>query len=241
MRIEKAEMMIERSLLVILAHPDDESFGMGGTLARYAAEGVHVTLICATRGEAGIEGLAPEQAGQLRERELRAAAAILGIAQVTFMGYHDAELAQVDQEIAIRQLVAALHEVQPQAVITFGPDGITGHPDHVAIHQLTTAAFDRLGLPARLYYLAPSAATQQACGVAPIREEAGGTVAGIDINAHIVTKVRAIQCHISQNPPYLGVPEEEAQHLACHEYFVLARPAVESTDLTDLFAPIPTA
>ena len=224
--------------MVILAHPDDESFGMGGTLARYAAEGKRIALICATRGEAGIEDLLPEEAGQVRERELRAAAAVLGIAEVTFMGYRDGELALADREAAVNQLVAALRETRPQAVITFGPDGITGHADHVAIHQLTTAAFDRAGLRARLYYLAPSAATQQACGVPPTQEAAGGPVAGIDVSAHLVTKVRAMQCHTSQQPPYPGMAEEEATRLACHEYFILARPAGEGTGLADLFAPI---
>ncbi|MGQ9681406.1 MAG: PIG-L deacetylase family protein [Anaerolineae bacterium] len=231
--------MIGRSLLVVLAHPDDESFGMGGTLARYASEGVRVTLVCATRGEAGIEGLSPEQAGQLRERELCAAAAVLGIAQVTFMGYRDGELALAEQEVAVNQLVTAMREAQPQVVITFGPDGITGHPDHVAIHQLTSAAFDRAGLPARLYYLAPSAATQQACGVPPVQQKSGGPVAGIDVSGHLLTKVRAMQCHTSQQPPYPGKPEEEAARLACHEYFFLARPPAESADLADLFAPSP--
>lgn len=224
-----------RSLLVILAHPDDESFPMGGTLAKYAAEGVRVSLICATRGEAGIPGLAPEATGQLRERELRAAAAVLGLAEVRFLDYHDGRLDQADPEQAIGQLVQAMREIQPQAVITFGPDGITAHPDHLAIHRFTTEAFDRAGLQGRLFYLAHSEATWQGCGVAPSQEVAGGPVAAIDVGAYLVTKVRAMQCHASQRPPYPGPPEDEATRLACHEYFTLVRPVEEQADLVDLF------
>jgi len=224
-----------RSLLVILAHPDDESYGLGGTLAKYAADGVAVTLICATRGEAGIDGLTPEEAGLVRERELQVAAAVIGIADVRFMGYRDGKLALADPEAAVDQLVGVMREIRPQVVITFGPDGISGHPDHVAIHQLATLAFDRAALPARLFYLAPSAATEQACGIAPTLETPGGSVAGIDVGAHLVTKVRAMQSHVSQNPPYPGPPEREASHLACHEYFALARPATAGSGLSDLF------
>lgn len=228
-----------QSLLVVLAHPDDESFPMGGTLAKYAAEGVRVSLICATRGEAGIPGLSPEATGQLRERELRAAAAALGLAEVRFLGYHDGQLAQADPERAAGQLVKAMREIQPQTVITFGPDGISAHPDHVAIHRFTTSAFDQAGLPGRLFYLAPSEATQQGCGVIPSQEVAGGPVAAIDIGDYRVTKVRAMQCHASQNPPYSGKPEQEAQRLTCHEYFTLVRPVGWQTNLIDLFTPEP--
>jgi len=227
--------VMARTLLAIFAHPDDESFGTGGTLARYAAEGTQVTLICATRGEAGIRGLSSEQAGRVREQELLAAARTLGI-QARFLGYRDGELAQADPKQVIAQLVRALQNVQPSVVITFGPDGITGHPDHVAIHQLTTQAFDQAGLPARLYYLAPSEATLQGCGVPPPSEIAGGPLVGVDVSAYLVTKVRAMQCHASQNPPYPGRPEEEATRLACHEYFTLARPALEEAAPADLFA-----
>ena len=228
-----------RSLLVILAHPDDESFPMGGTLAKYAAEGVRISLICATRGEAGIPGLSPEATGQLRERELRAAAAALGLAEVRFLGYYDGQLAQADPDQAIGQLAKVMREIRPQAVITFGPDGISAHPDHLAIHRFTTQAFDRANLPGRLFYLAPSAATLQGCGVVPSQEMAGGAVAAIDVGDYLVTKVRAMQYHASQKPPYPGPPEEEAARLTCHEYFTLVRPMEWQADLADLFEQVP--
>lgn len=224
------------TVLVVLAHPDDESFPMGGTLAKYAAQGARVTLVCATRGEAGVVGLTPEETAQIRTEELQAAAAALGLAGVRFLGYLDGQLAAADPATIVGQLVDIIRALQPQAVITFGPDGISGHPDHLAIHRFTTAAFDRAGLPARLYYLAPSEATLQGCGVVPDRELAGGPVAAIDIADHLVAKVRAMQCHASQNPPFSGPPEVEAERLACHEYFTLARPmAATGTGWTDLF------
>lgn len=231
-----------RDLLVVLAHPDDESFPMGGTLAKYAAEGVQVTLVCATRGEAGISGLTPSETAEVRTRELEAAAAVLRLASVKFLGYLDGQLAAADPDTIVSQLVTILRTVQPQVVITFGPDGISGHPDHLAIHRFTTAAIDQASLPARLFYLAPSAATQQGCGVTPTHEVAGGPVVIIDVANYLVTKVRAMQCHASQEPPYPGLPEVEAERLACHEYFTLVRPVVsDGTGWTDLFDPAITA
>ena len=231
-------MADDRSIVVVLAHPDDESFGMGGALAKYAAQGTAVTLICATRGEAGVPGLGPEQAARVRERELLEAARCLGLAEVRFLDCRDGELDRADQDTLVARLSAALRELRPQAVITFGPDGISGHADHIAISRLTTRAFDQTGLSAALYYLAPSDATQQGCGVAPSRQGAGGPVAAIDVADHLVTKVKAMQCHTSQHPPYPGKPEEEASRLACHEYFTLVRPTSWTTDVTDLFAPL---
>jgi len=210
------------SILVILSHPDDESFPMGGTLAKYASEGVQVTLVCATRGEAGIPGMEPALAGKLREDELRCAARVLGVREVQFLDYQDGELDQVDPEEIIERLAEVIRQVKPKAVITFGPDGISGHPDHLAIHNAATAAFERAGHEAHLYYIAPSEATLQGCGVEASTEIAGGPVAAIDVGDHLVKKVRAMQCHSSQNPPFSGNPEEEASRMACHEYFTLA-------------------
>jgi LmbE family N-acetylglucosaminyl deacetylase len=214
---------------------------MGGTLAKYAAEGVQVTLICATMGEAGIPGLSPVETARIRERELRAAAATLRLAEVRFLGYEDGKLAYANAEYITTQLVTAMWETHPQAVITFGPDGISGHPDHLAIHRFTTQAFDRAGLPGYLFYLAPSEATLQGCGVMPSQTLAGGPVAAIDVADYLVTKVRAMQCHASQKPPYPGSPEKEAARLACHEYFTLARPVEWQSNLTDLFEGLPQA
>jgi LmbE family N-acetylglucosaminyl deacetylase len=228
--------MKSRTLLVIVAHPDDESFPMGGTLAKYAAQGVRVVLVSATRGEAGIPGLDLTATACVREAELRAAAQMLGIARLEFLGYVDGHLAEANAREAVSKLTALLNEERPDVVITFGPDGISGHPDHVMVHRWATAAFGAANLSGQLFYVMPSEATQQGCGVPPSEAVAGGPVAAIDVGAYLVTKVRATQCHASQKPPFPGTPEEEAVRLACHEYFVLARPATAVGVLSDLFA-----
>ncbi|NTU78248.1 MAG: PIG-L family deacetylase [Chloroflexales bacterium] len=232
--------MTRRSLMVILAHPDDESFPIGGTLATYADQGAVITLVTATSGQRGVPGLEPMRAAELRDGELRAAAAALGVAEVHLLGYTDGALDTAPPDEVRRRLRALLITHRPDAVITFGPDGISGHPDHLAIHRLTTEAFDAAALPdARLYYITPSEATHQGCGVASSADVVSSTIAAIDVGAHREAKVRAMQCHASQQPPFTGSPAEEAKKLACHEYFTLARPAVHADALACLFAPLP--
>ena len=146
-------------LLAIFAHPDDEG-AIAGTLARYAAQNTEVTLICATKGEAGEisdPALAtPETLAEVREAELRAAGDILGIGEIRFLGYRDSgmqdtpanedprALIQADPEAAIGRLVALMREMKPDVVITFEPYGWYGHPDHKAVSRLATAAYDQV-------------------------------------------------------------------------------------------------
>ena len=138
-------MADELRLMAVLAHPDDESLGVGGALARYAAEGVAVHLVTATRGEKGrffTNENRPDDAevGRVREGELRAAAAVLGIRDVALLDYVDGELDDADAGEAVGRIVHHLRRVRPQVVVTFDPFGAYGHPDHVAICQLTAAA-----------------------------------------------------------------------------------------------------
>jgi LmbE family N-acetylglucosaminyl deacetylase len=233
--------MSHQTLLVVLAHPDDESFSIGGTLAKYTAEGTRVVLVSATRGEAGIRSLTLESAGEIRARELQQAAKTLGVSDVCFLGYRDSELVLADPAAIRSQVANLIREIQPQVVITFGPEGISGHPDHITMHEAVTQAFDQAQPAACLYYIAPSEATLEGCGVAPSSQKAGGPVAAIDVAEHLLTKVRAMQCHASQRPPFSGSPEEEVARMACHEYFTLARPHVKETSFSDLFAPVPDA
>jgi len=138
-----------RRLLAVLAHPDDESLGVGGTLARCVAEGVEVFLVTATRGEAGRfrghrrgEGPhpGPDALAGIREAELRAAAEVLGLREVTVLGYPDQRLDGAEPREAIGRIAAEVRRIRPDVVVTFGPDGAYGHPDHIAISQYTTAA-----------------------------------------------------------------------------------------------------
>lgn len=132
-------------LLCVFAHPDDESMGMGGTLAKYAAQGVKAHLVCASRGEKGWFG--PEEGnpgldalGQLREEELENAVRELGMKGPYFLDYIDGEVDNADPAEAIRKIVTHIRRIMPQVVITFPPDGNYGHPDHIAIGQFTSAA-----------------------------------------------------------------------------------------------------
>ena len=155
----------ERRLLAVLAHPDDETFLCGGTLARYASEGGRVSLICATRGEAGKisdPNLAqPENLGEVRENELRAACRVLGIRDVTVLGYRDSGMegsednqhprafSRADLGEIVGHVVEVVRRMRPQVVLTFDPNGSYGHPDHVAAHTATVQAFSAASNPSR--------------------------------------------------------------------------------------------
>ncbi len=174
--------MKQRTLLAVFAHPDDESFGVGGTLAHYARQGVRVVLVCATRGEVGEiadPALAtPETLAEVREQELRCAARELGIAKVIFLDYRDSGMAGTPANAhpqalvnapaadVVSRLVGIIRRERPDVVVTFEPHGGYGHPDHIAIHHHTVAAFhaaadahefEDLGAPwqaRRLFYTA---------------------------------------------------------------------------------------
>ncbi len=149
--------MTRRVLVFVGAHPDDETFGPGGTLARYAAEGVRVVYACATRGEAGSPE--PEEQGGRRWAELMSAAKALRLDAVKFLGYRDSgmpgwaenrhprALMAAPLEDVTREVVAVIRTERPQVLITFDPIGGYHHPDHIAIHHATVRAFQMAGDP----------------------------------------------------------------------------------------------
>ncbi len=144
--------MEQKCLLGVFAHPDDESFAVGGVMRTYSDAGVKTALVCATRGEAGEisdPALAtPETLGQVREQELREACRILGVADLSFLDYRDGTLAQAPREEAVERLVRQIRRLRPQVVVTFDANGGYGHTDHIAIHQITNQAFEQAGDPA---------------------------------------------------------------------------------------------
>jgi LmbE family N-acetylglucosaminyl deacetylase len=132
-------------LLAVLAHPDDESLGVGGTLAYYAAQGIETHVLTATRGQRGRffdneDRPSDEEVGRVREGELRAAAAVLGVSDVALLDYMDGELDRADPAEAVGSIAAHVRRVRPHVVVTFAHDGAYGHPDHIAISQFTCAA-----------------------------------------------------------------------------------------------------
>ena len=150
-------MSDQLKLMCVLAHPDDESLGTGGILAKYAAEGVETYLVTATRGQRGWFGderdnPGLEALGKIREAELLAAASVLGIHHVEFLDYLDGDLDQAHPAEVIAKIVGCVRRVKPDVVVTFGPDGGYGHPDHIAICQFTTAALIEAANATSLYY-----------------------------------------------------------------------------------------
>jgi N-acetylglucosamine malate deacetylase 2 len=133
-----------RTLLLIFAHPDDETILAGGSACKYTAEGVRVVLATATRGESGKPGhppvCVPADLPEVRERELRRAAEILGIAEVHLLGHRDRELHLAPPEEIRRQLIQLIRAERPQVVVSFDPNGGNLHPDHIAISRFASDA-----------------------------------------------------------------------------------------------------
>ena len=139
------------SIGCVFAHPDDETFCVGGIVAKYAAAGHEVHLWCATDGDAGKSAGVPvssrDELAALRRGELQKAAGILGISSVEFGGYRDAELARADATSLVGDIVAFIRRKRPMVILTLGPEGApTGHPDHSAMSRVATAAFFLSGL-----------------------------------------------------------------------------------------------
>jgi LmbE family N-acetylglucosaminyl deacetylase len=237
--------------MAVLAHPDDESLGVGGVLAKYASEGVDVFLLTATRGDRGrYRGHRvdePEHPGasalaKIREAELRAAASALGVREVSLLDYPDQYLDRADPREAVAGIAGHLRRVRPDVVVTFGPDGAYGHPDHIAICQFTTAAVVAAADPAfgedgadatqpphsvaKLYYLAWPASTWAAYQAAV--KKLISTVDGverqatpwpdwalttvIDTRPFWATVWRAVSCHESQVAAYGRLKDLSPEH-----------------------------
>ncbi|MDP8921920.1 MAG: PIG-L family deacetylase [Chloroflexota bacterium] len=151
------------TLMTVHARPDDEAIGTGGVLARYADEGIGTVLVTCTGGEVGEIGdptrATPENLADVRERELRAACAILGVRHLELLGYRDSGmLGTPDNEhpdafgrayldVAAGRLVALIRRYRPQVLVNYDDTGFYGHPDHVNANRITVRAFARTGDP----------------------------------------------------------------------------------------------
>jgi LmbE family N-acetylglucosaminyl deacetylase len=232
-------------MLAVFAHPDDETT-TAGTLAAAVASGNHVALACATRGEVGEISRAdlatPDTLGEVREAELRAAVDIMGIQELIFLDHRDSGMAgtpenddprsfnQADPQAATGQLVGLIRRIRPDVVITFDPSGGYGHPDHIATHRYTEAAYDladdpgaypEMGpafRPQRLFYsVLPRSILQE---MFQLMKEAGVDVSGfdgfqvdepdpladqishvVDVSAQHEIKMAAMDCHQTQFGP----------------------------------------
>lgn len=235
-------------ILAVMAHPDDESMGTGGILAKYAAEGLDTHLVTATRGERGWfgppdENPGPVELGKIREKELGEAAEVLGLKDHTFFDYWDGDLDEADSTEVVAKVVDQVRRIQPDVVVTFDPNGLYGHPDHIAISQAATAALvaaadptfkGNRDLPAhrvsKLYYMVETSESEEVYEKAfgdlvmnidgverrPVGWKEWAITTRIDTSAHWKQVWEAVSRHHTQLPAYktlINLPEEYHQQL----------------------------
>jgi LmbE family N-acetylglucosaminyl deacetylase len=220
-------------LAAVFAHPDDESVSCAGALCLAHDSGRTTRLLVATRGEAGLpEGADPETFGDIRERELVRAAQTIGLDEVTILdGYADGGLAESPFSQLIEDIAGWLASRRPDAVITFGSHGITGHPDHIIIGSATRWAVERLAedgiAPNAVYVVSP------VFGPGPNRFDLSGEEQGathrFDITTVAERKVTALECHASQTDTADEIAALRAAveaGAAIYEGYTRVRPAV---------------
>jgi len=255
--------MMPMRILFLLAHPDDETFGPGGTIAKYARLGHEVHLAAATRGEAGMMGTPPltdrDSLGEFRSAELEAAAATLGAARVHFLGFSDGSLGVVPREQLVESAVRVIREVRPHVLMAFGPDGVSGHVDHKVMCEVALTAYDRAGdpgwypghfrggercrwTPFKLYQFELSLELLSAFDVPlhGVSEDKLTTI--IDTSIDSETKLRAFQCHRTQHKDVERIMSRPGfREFLRQETYVLARTRLEGLLFpeSDLLAGIP--
>lgn len=189
-------------LAAVLAHPDDESFACAGALALAREAGMTTRLLVATRGEAGTPDGEPDPAfGGVREAELIAAARSIGLDEVSILeGYPDGGVAEQEFDRLVDEIAAWLADRRPQAVITFGPHGVTGHPDHVAVGSATRWAVEKLSeagiAPNAVYVIVPI--FNPGSPLYDLSPEEQTATHRIEITAVADRKLAALQAHASQ-------------------------------------------
>jgi LmbE family N-acetylglucosaminyl deacetylase len=234
------------TILAVFAHPDDESLACGGTLARLADAGARVVLVCASRGDrgslGGTHGVIQPDLGRVRAAELRAAAESLGIADLLILGHPDGALRWAEVPQFHGELMITLRRYRPDAVLTFGEDGLYWHADHIGVHERTATAVRSLGDEAPLLYaVTMPVGTMQALvraararggaaadsGFLGIHPDAFGLSAepptvAIDVRPWIARKMAALRCHRTQmgpRNPLAWIDDDDARGLLGIEHF----------------------
>ena len=224
-----------RSLMVVIAHPGDEAFGFGGAIAQAVAARAYVVVVCATRGyfDRGLYEVPPSPGGKNRDRnrprlwrnldtvredELRRSVALLGVRVLRMLDYSEGELPYVHREQLIGRIVEPIRMHRPEVILTFGPDGVTGDRDHVALSEATTLAFEYAGVPqayeddleedqvawraAKLYHLVVPRSTVELLGdrapTEPYGSPDSAASVSLDLDDVAGLKRAAIGCHVSQ-------------------------------------------
>jgi LmbE family N-acetylglucosaminyl deacetylase len=214
------------TILSVWAHPDDETYLCGGLMARAVRNGSRVVCVTATRGEHGSpdEQRWPsgEQLAAIRTKELEAALAVLGVSEHHWLDYPDGGCADVDDDEATARVAEIMTAVQPDTVLTFGPDGMTGHPDHISAGRWTTQAFARTGRPDAVLHYSTHTADWLDRFRAPLDElnvfmgaeppcaaDDELSIRGAISGALLETKLRAIRCQTSQIEPLVDALGED--------------------------------
>lgn len=239
-----------KRILLVFAHPDDESFSCGGMVPKYVEEGCQVNLMCATRGEEGQVGplvnLSREQVPETRQKELEKAGTILGIHAITFMGYRDATLSGTTPGDLEDKIYKYMLEYVPDVVITADTTGISNHPDHIRLSFATTYAFQKyaawvegqlkdqepsLQMFPKLYYACvPESITAYAIKSKTHPPESFGKpwkgvpdkkiTTVIDVSDYADVKKKALRCHVTQSADVDRFLAIPGQPLLTKEYFI---------------------
>lgn len=228
------------TLLAIFAHPDDETFRPGGTLALLARWGVKVHVLTLTHGEAGSCGepalcTADELPG-IRVHEMRCACAALRIEPPHLLSYPDGGLTDADPKRVKADILAVAQQAHPQALLSFGPDGLSGHPDHIIVGQWAAEIFRSTEGIAALYTVAVPQSLATRLGMMQVHPVPDETVAlAVDVTSVWEEKLAAMRCHATQwsSSPMLSAPAERQRLFFGQEDFV--RAAVRSS--ADDFLP----
>ena len=206
-----------RTVLGLFAHPDDETFGPGATLARLTREGHEVHLLASTRGEAGTIGRSASfgrrELAVLREKELLDACRVLGIQEPEILTLPDSGLARLEEETLLRPFVRAIRAIRPDVLLSFHADGISGHSDHRTVTARALTAFEaaaELGLwpdlgpphaPARFWaYCIPESKARRITGRQIHAVPDGAVDAELDVSDYVAAKRAAVAAHASQKP-----------------------------------------
>lgn len=222
--------MTQRKILLVLAHPDDESFICGGTLAKYAQEGVQITLVCATKGEMGRRvgnppSVTRETMYKVRERELDEACRALGISNLHYLGLLDKTVEFADERLMIGRIAQFIREIDPDVVLTFH-EQYGGHPDHCAIGKFCTAAYHEVNRtrsdnekPNYLYFISMGDRMKnpEPYGYSPSQ------ITRIDIERFHKQKLAAFRAHRSQSEfeQWVWSSDEQAiRKFGRYEYFI---------------------
>lgn len=216
---------MRKTVVCVFAHPDDEAFGPSGTICRFAKE-YDVYILCATRGEVGKNSLSEQkELGNIREKELRRSAKILGVKKVFFLGFVDGTLSNSLYHILADKIEKHLRRLRPEKVITFEPRGISGHIDHITVSMVTTFVFNKLPfIKTLLYHCMDDSERKRIIENYFIyfppgykKEEIGKTV---DVSSVWEKKVAAMMAHESQKHDAIEILKT-IEKLPKNEYFLV--------------------